>query len=408
MAKRKPAAAAEAAASTATATSAGEYRVVAIDEVVVPEGANPRRTFDAEALAELTESVRQYGILEPLVVRPAAGGGFELVAGERRLRAAREAGLATVPVVVRELSDAQADELRLVENLQRQDLNPVEEAEALRRLLERHGYTQEQLTARLGKSQPWISNRLRLLELPEEVRDLISRGMLSAAAGRELLRLAEHPDRLRALATRAAQHGWTTRQLEQHVDWELQALEWERRRAEEERRRQEEDPKKRARREAELAARRAEWEERLRERLREEELERARHAAVIAAVVDHLAPRAESPVLWAVLAGVSVARGYGRENLHRLYRLAGLEPPQISSLVYPVDSEALVRVVGALAGSSVPVAELRKLTVRSLLEHHWAGALVDVLYEALPPKARAQVDERVERARAREAAAADG
>lgn len=370
----------------------GEYRVVAIEEIQVPEGANPRQHFDPEALAELAESVRQHGILEPLVVRPSARGGYELVAGERRLRAALEAGLTAVPVVVRELTDAEADELRLVENLQRQDLNPVEEAEAVRRLLERHGFTQEQLAARLGKSQPWVSNRLRLLELPGEVRDLISRGMLSAAAGRELLRLADHPERLVRLARRAAERGWTTRQLEEQVRWELNALEWERQR-EEERRREAEDAEARARREAERAAQVAALEE----RLRRQELERARVEAVVAAVVDHLAPRAESPVLWAVLATV-LARGSSQEHSRLLYRMAGLE--NVDSPMYALSDEEAQKLVSGL--TRAPVAELRKLAIRCVLGRVWeVRPFAEQLFEALPDAAREQVRERVERARER-------
>ncbi|MCL5676660.1 MAG: ParB/RepB/Spo0J family partition protein [Firmicutes bacterium] len=148
----------------------------------------PRRHFDPEKLEELAQSVREHGIVQPLIVR-VAGPWYELVAGERRWRAAKLAGLRAVPVVVRELSEVQVMEIALIENLQREDLNPIEEARAFRRLLEEFGVTQEDLARRLGKSRPQISNTLRLLNLRPEVQEQIVRGELSMGHAKVLLSL---------------------------------------------------------------------------------------------------------------------------------------------------------------------------------------------------------------------------
>ncbi|MBS3886944.1 MAG: ParB/RepB/Spo0J family partition protein [Dethiobacter sp.] len=149
----------------------------------------PRKTFNEEKLAELARSVEQHGILQPLIVRP-AGQNFELVAGERRLRAAGIAGLEQVPVVVKLLSDREMMEIALIENLQREDLNPLEEAEAYRRLLDEYGYTQEQLAERVGKSRPAVANTLRLLALHPDVRREVADGRLSEGHARAILALS--------------------------------------------------------------------------------------------------------------------------------------------------------------------------------------------------------------------------
>ncbi len=149
----------------------------------------PRRTFAAEGLAELAESIRTHGVLQPVIVRVVGQGRYQLVAGERRWRAAQSAGLAEVPALVRELSDAEVAEIALIENLQREDLNPLEEAEALRRLIEDYGLSQEELARRLGRSRPAISNSLRLLHAPEAVRAAVVDGRLSAGHARALLAL---------------------------------------------------------------------------------------------------------------------------------------------------------------------------------------------------------------------------
>lgn len=149
----------------------------------------PRKTFNEEKLAELAKSVEQHGILQPLIVRPASQG-FELVAGERRLRAAGIAGLEQVPVVVKLLSDREMMEMALIENLQREDLNPLEEAEAYKRLLDEYGYTQEQLAERIGKSRSAVANILRLLTLHPDVRREVADGRLSEGHARAILALS--------------------------------------------------------------------------------------------------------------------------------------------------------------------------------------------------------------------------
>lgn len=154
---------------------------------IVPNKDQPRKTFDEAALDELADSIRQHGILQPLLVRPIATGGYQLVAGERRWRASKRAGLKEVPVVVKELSDTETMEIAIIENLQREDLNPIEEAEGLQALIDKCGFTQEQVAVSVGKSRPAIANSLRLLKLPVEVRDMAKNGEISAGHARALL-----------------------------------------------------------------------------------------------------------------------------------------------------------------------------------------------------------------------------
>jgi len=167
-----------------------EYFECAIEDVH-PSADNPRKAFDGERLKELAETIRTQGLAQPLVVRPQADGGFTLIAGERRWRAAQLAGLKQVPVVVKDLSPAAAFELALVENLQREDLNPIEEAEAYQRLVEEHGYTQEQLSERVGKERATVANVLRLLKLPAPVRTRVAAGELPMGHARALLGLED-------------------------------------------------------------------------------------------------------------------------------------------------------------------------------------------------------------------------
>lgn len=154
---------------------------------IVPNKDQPRKTFDEAALDELADSIRQHGILQPLLVRPIATGGYQLVAGERRWRASKRAGMKEVPVVVKELSDTETMEIAIIENLQREDLNPIEEAEGLQALIDKCGFTQEQVAVSVGKSRPAIANSLRLLKLPPEVRDMAKNGEISAGHARALL-----------------------------------------------------------------------------------------------------------------------------------------------------------------------------------------------------------------------------
>ena len=156
---------------------------------VEPNPNQPRRSFDEEELQALADSIAEHGILQPLAVRALDGGFYQIIAGERRWRAARMAGLDEVPVVVLEADDRTVMELALIENLQRQDLNPMEEAEGYRVLMEEYGLTQEQAAARVGKSRPAVTNALRLLALPEEVREMVEAGTLSAGHARAVLSL---------------------------------------------------------------------------------------------------------------------------------------------------------------------------------------------------------------------------
>jgi len=181
--------------------------------LIRPNPSQPRRHFDEEALIGLSESLLERGVLQPVLVRPVAGGTYELVAGERRWRAARLAGLETVPAVVRVHEDDESLELALIENMARQDLNPVEEARACAMLVDELGLTREAVGRRVGRSRVAVSNLVRLLGLPDEVLDRIGAGQLSEGHGRALLTAADHADR-RRLARRAVEEGWSVRQTE--------------------------------------------------------------------------------------------------------------------------------------------------------------------------------------------------
>ena len=156
---------------------------------IEPNKDQPRKTFDEKALSELADSIAQHGVIQPLLVRPMPDGSYQLVAGERRWRAARRAGLSEVPVVIREMSDSEMMELALIENLQREDLNPIEEAEGLQQLIHTYGLTQETAAARVGRSRPAIANALRLLSLPTPILELPRDGKISAGHARALLSL---------------------------------------------------------------------------------------------------------------------------------------------------------------------------------------------------------------------------
>jgi ParB family chromosome partitioning protein len=166
----------------------GEYFLCPIEKIK-PNRKQPRQYFDSEKLEELVASIRQQGVVQPLVVRQGKGGTYVLVVGERRWRAAQKAGLKDVPVVIRDVGEREAFELALVENLHRADLNPVEEAQAYERLLQEHGYTQEQLAGRIGRDRSTITNTIRLLKLPERTQDALRAGSLSPGHARALLAL---------------------------------------------------------------------------------------------------------------------------------------------------------------------------------------------------------------------------
>ncbi|HEK9100838.1 ParB/RepB/Spo0J family partition protein [Bacillus pfraonensis] len=180
-----------------------------------PNPYQPRKSFQKEAIQELAASIKEHGILQPLIVRKSIKG-YEIVAGERRYRAAKEAHLETVPTVVRELNEQQMMEFALLENLQREDLNPMEEALAYQMLMDELNVTQEQLAKRLGKSRPYIANYVRLLTLPSFVQEMIADGNLSMAHGRTLLTIKDE-EQLKSLLKRIEKEGLNVRQLEQIV-----------------------------------------------------------------------------------------------------------------------------------------------------------------------------------------------
>jgi len=182
-------------------------------ELIRPNPGQPRKRFDEEALAALAGSLTERGVVQPILVRPVAGGTYELVAGERRWRAAQLAGLETIPAVVREHDDAASLEVALVENMAREDLNPVEEARAVAALVEELGLSREAVGKKVGRSRVAISNLLRILDLPDEALALVESGALTEGHGRALLMAPDHADR-RRLARAAAEQGWSVRVTE--------------------------------------------------------------------------------------------------------------------------------------------------------------------------------------------------
>ena len=183
-----------------------------IDEIE-PNRDQPRKTFDETALAELADSIRAHGVLQPLLVRPSADGSYRLVAGERRYRAARMAGLTEVPVTVREMTDEEESVFALIENLQREDLNAIEEAEGLKQLIESYGLTQEQAASRVGKSRTAVTNAVRLLNLPQTVADLVKNGKISMGHARALLSVEDEAE-LSRIADLIVQSGISVRETE--------------------------------------------------------------------------------------------------------------------------------------------------------------------------------------------------
>jgi ParB family chromosome partitioning protein len=208
--------------TTNGAGEAPEFRQVPV-ELVAPNPRQPRRSFDEDALVALAESLKDRGVLQPVLVRPVAGGTYELIAGERRWRAARLAGLETVPAVVRPDDDAASLELALIENMAREDLNPVEEARACAALVEELGLTREEVGRRVGRSRVAVSNLLRLLDLPDDVLALLEDGSLSEGHGRALLMARDHDDR-RRLARSAVAEGWSVRETEARARAEIDGV----------------------------------------------------------------------------------------------------------------------------------------------------------------------------------------
>ena len=193
--------------------SLGAGQEIAIGDID-PNPDQPRRVFQEESIAQLAQSIRDQGVLQPLLVTPQSGGRYQIVAGERRWRAARQAGLETVPCIVRDMDVIQQMEIALIENLQREDLNPVDTAMGIRALMQQCGYTQEAVANRLSKSRPAVANLLRLLTLPDAVIEQIRTGALSAGHARVLAGLDNDNVKLE-LAQKTIQNGWSVRQLEQ-------------------------------------------------------------------------------------------------------------------------------------------------------------------------------------------------
>lgn len=181
-------------------------------EEIRPSVAQPRKHFEAESLDELARSIREKGVIQPLVLRKLPAGGYELIAGERRWRASQKAGLTEVPAILRKAEDEEILELALVENLQREDLNPLDEARAFKLLLDSSGRTQEEVAERIGKSRVAVANSLRLLQLPDEALDCLRTGAITAGHGRALL--AAPAERRVALLRQILQTGATVRQAE--------------------------------------------------------------------------------------------------------------------------------------------------------------------------------------------------
>lgn len=175
----------------------------------------PRKKFDEEKIQELANSIKEHGVLQPIIVRRKAGG-YELVAGERRWRAAKKAGIEKIQAIVKDLSDADVMEIALIENLQREDLNPLEEAEAYKKLIEEFGMTQEELSKRVGKSRSQIANTVRLLNLDEEIKKLISDEKLTAGHARALLAIEDKKERLK-LAKKISENNMSVRETEETV-----------------------------------------------------------------------------------------------------------------------------------------------------------------------------------------------
>ncbi len=181
-------------------------------------GRQPRRHIDADGISGLADSVRAQGVMQPVVVRSAKEGGYELIAGERRWRAARAAGLATIPALVRESDDRESLVLALVENVAREDLSPVEEARAYTVLMDEFSLSLGEVAERVGRSKPTVSNRVRLLELPDDVLGLVERGLLTEGHARAVLSVPGHDER-RALARKVVAHGLSVRATERAARW---------------------------------------------------------------------------------------------------------------------------------------------------------------------------------------------
>lgn len=184
--------------------------------MIDPKSDQPRKYFDKEALEELAKSIKENGLLQPILVREGAEGRYQIIAGERRFRASKLAGLTEIPAIILDKDDLKVAEISLIENIQREDLNPIEEAMAYRALAEQYGLTQEELSERVGKSRSAIANSTRLLDLPQDVLEMVANGDISAGHGRTLLGLKKRENML-ILANKTVEYDYSVRQLEEEV-----------------------------------------------------------------------------------------------------------------------------------------------------------------------------------------------
>lgn len=191
-----------------------EIQEIKLDEIKA-NPYQPRKTFDEEKLDDLAGSIKNHGVLQPIVVRKAITG-YTIVVGERRFRASQRAGMSHIPAIVKSLTDEDMMELAIIENLQREDLNAIEEAESYKKLMADLKLTQQQVAARLSKSRPYIANMLRLLHLPNEIAQMVKAGKLSGAHGRTLL-IVKEPTRMKQIANQAIKESWSVRELESYV-----------------------------------------------------------------------------------------------------------------------------------------------------------------------------------------------
>lgn len=199
------------AAETPAETAAGGILYIDINDIK-PNSNQPRKVFDEEKLEDLAASIKEHGLIQPVVLR-SVGAGYEIVAGERRWRAARKVGVKTIPCIVRELTDEENMLLAIIENMQREDLNPIEEAEGLSQMIDTYGLTQDQVSKSVGKSRPYITNCLRLLKLPEAIQGFVSEGQLSAGHARAIVSAGGKEKQI-TLAQKAVKEGLSVRQIE--------------------------------------------------------------------------------------------------------------------------------------------------------------------------------------------------
>ena len=204
-------------AETPTAEEQSSEQISGIRiSLIEPNKEQPREYFDQEKLEALAENIREHGVLQPILVRPLGSGSYQIVAGERRWRAARMAGLTEIPAYVRELSDEKTAQIALIENVQREDLSPIEEAQAYRKLMDTYGMTQEQVAKAVGKSRPAIANSLRLLGLPKDVQKMVDSGSLSAGHAKALAGITDNSVMI-VTAEECVRNGWSVRQLEKEA-----------------------------------------------------------------------------------------------------------------------------------------------------------------------------------------------